>query len=1326
MLASLAVDGANQPSLPINLPTLGIVLDGFSVVTDGGLLDDAGLRVVSAHLQLPRVLRVSLTSVPISGLHILPNGSVSGGTIAPAATVAGLSVAGATVGIAGLTLSPGALMASKINVLLPAKLGGKSALFNLPARLAGLALHPDGTLEGDLTQPGVPVNLSIADMKLTALGLGFHGGAFTVEKARLELPIFKGDLELEGISYDGHTLSVTGGGGGIALPTINAGGFIIEASATILFYDDHGQFSYDFIGDGRIFLQRLGGLHVLVEIGSVGPNHPSNLRRAELDVEIPGIGIPIYGTPLAITSIGGGITIFGDVGHPRYTVHLGLTIQTDDHVLFKGTGAGAVSSDGNFGLGATGKLFNFITIAGGVCVRLVAPTYTDANGAQKPANDHVCESIMTFTPPNFGGPSTVLARTLKPQTFGQQIDASTSTGLYAAASVRAGFYPNKGKYVGIQGFGYLHVWVDRGGPELAATAAIEGQVPQDAFGGWWIFGLPPCDLQAGADAQIGKFTQKGSRSKVLGLKAELYARVCGISFRVGIFVDKDGHFKLGNVGDYQLYDTLNNTAYLITTLPNGEQTIRRVAVLAAPLHAQQTVFPVRVLPGQTTTLIGLEWRRGAPTLTLTAPDGTVYTPARPGAGNSVFQASSAVQPNGAASLGAGYSGGVALALPHPQAGLWHVTIGNLHGGEGYRFAAYGTPPTPTLAVTAPAVRQTLAANPLATLAGTLRGASGENTLSLYYTTAPTVQFGRATAPNYAGQLIGDSVPIHNGQWRYNWDTGALPAGTYYVYATLNNGTDSPVNGYGRGVVRVVQPLHPEPPRAVMATEGHGQLTVLWAPPAHAGIIAGYRLHYRTSVMPAGQEYVLDLGPSQSFALNETEQGARYTASVSDYDLTGRESRAVPATPVAATTARTQPDFSIAAGGVSTVPGGYVTAPLTLRPRGAATHGPADVIALSVSSPSGVLALPSLPQVNLFAQPVGLAAPVLRVQVPSALRPGVYTLTVVARQQGGRTHTARVRLTVRGGDPDFVTMRRGGTTRRPDGLLSVPVTIRVVDASGAPVGDGAPVRLSATTGVLQPATVRTRGGLARATLVYVPGTHPFVTANADPAAGMLYVGPRPAGSSTERFFAASAGRTAVAAARGRAAQPAVSEDLVLRNPFDVPAVVRVRLSSSGGPAGVTDQQVVGVAVPPHGTVTERLGTLVAGHPLVGVDVQSDIPIVSSRAVRQLLAHGKTRAVGATRGVDAPSAGYRLTLSAGHTTVDLFNQGTARVRVSVSGARGSAPGKSILTLAPGTSARVELGARIRARRGTLVITLNADGPLVAEVDPVLSPAAMGSAA
>lgn len=86
---------------PISIGSVSFGYDGFSVAADGAQLDDGGLSVASARLQLPRVLGASLPGIPISGPRILPDGSVSGGTIAPAATVAGLSVAGATVGIGG-------------------------------------------------------------------------------------------------------------------------------------------------------------------------------------------------------------------------------------------------------------------------------------------------------------------------------------------------------------------------------------------------------------------------------------------------------------------------------------------------------------------------------------------------------------------------------------------------------------------------------------------------------------------------------------------------------------------------------------------------------------------------------------------------------------------------------------------------------------------------------------------------------------------------------------------------------------------------------------------------------------------------------------------------------------------------------------------------------------------------------------------------------------------------------------------------------------------------------------------------------------------------
>ena len=101
VLASLAVDSDNQPSLPITLPPLGLVVDGFPVAADDIGLNNNGLGVGSGRLQLPRVLGASLANIPISDLGILPDGSVAQVTIPSSAIVFGLSVAGATVAIGG-------------------------------------------------------------------------------------------------------------------------------------------------------------------------------------------------------------------------------------------------------------------------------------------------------------------------------------------------------------------------------------------------------------------------------------------------------------------------------------------------------------------------------------------------------------------------------------------------------------------------------------------------------------------------------------------------------------------------------------------------------------------------------------------------------------------------------------------------------------------------------------------------------------------------------------------------------------------------------------------------------------------------------------------------------------------------------------------------------------------------------------------------------------------------------------------------------------------------------------------------------------------------
>ncbi len=622
-------------------------------------------------------------------------------------------------------------------------------------------------------------------MLVSAVGLGFTGGAISIQTASLSLPVLQGKITLNGLRFDGNSLSVTGGSGSIALPPIKAGGFTVSASAYLsLSTDTAGNLSYDFIGTGTVAVSELGTLNVLLEIGTVEDGHPSNLRRLQLNVEILGAGIPIPETPFEINGMDGALQITGAVGHAVYTFQVGMDLSTDDGgEIYHGNAHATISTDGNFGFGGSGTLFNFIQIAGGFCVRLVVPA--------SDAPDGVCGRTLTQ--------------------HGARIDASSSTGLYAEVSgsftipAPSDCDPDKQECTGIYGDAYMHIWRDDSGPELAATADITAKIPRDAFGGKSVFGLPSCDVSATAGVQIGRFSY-GNGQSVRGIKGDIQADVCSFTFDVGIFIDEHGNITTSDVNGYELIDSANNVAYLLTRLPGQAAALQPVHALAAPLKAQQVVVPVRVTPGQKNTVFELGWRSGAPTLSLTAPDGTVYTPNAPGLGNHVFQTTDPHR------LSNGFTAGVALFAPNAQPGLWHVTIGGLHGGEGYRFIVNGTPPPPTTQVTAPAAGQTLVASPAATLTGMVQGAGQSNSVSLYYTAAPTTVIKGRTLPNYAGTLISDNAPLHNGTWTYRWDTSSLPAGTYYIYATLNNGTGPAVNAYGQGTVRVVQPARPDAPR----------------------------------------------------------------------------------------------------------------------------------------------------------------------------------------------------------------------------------------------------------------------------------------------------------------------------------------------------------------------------------------------------------------------------------------------------------------------------------------------------------------------------------
>jgi len=1315
----------------IAVPNVGFSAYGFGLPASNISLGTDGLSIGTATLGLAG-LGLGAHTLSISGLHVSTSFVVSGGVVSvDGSTTLILAMDGASFSLSTLTIGSAGVSAATVALMLPDIFGGKTITMN------NLTIARSGEVSGNVT--GSALSLTLADFSLSADSLTFDSKTgITVTNVALGLPIFQGTISIGAIGYDGSSVNISGlpplptdfsipglssgetiesvkvdckSGGGtfLPLPPINAGGFNLSGSGCLSFGSDtSGHKTYDIIGRGSIGVAKIGTLNALVEIGTVDDfGHPSPLRHAALDVQVSGAGIPIDETGLEINGINGEIYIAGQRGAPTYTFQVGLDFQTDDGgYLFHGTAHATFATDGNFGIGGSGQFFSFLPIAGGFCVRLVAPTFVDGNNVTEPLNDHVCSNTLTH--------------------HGVTVDQSSGTGFYAEISSDFTIHINND--ISFHADAYGHIWVDNDGAELAASADLSLNIPESAFA-WEI---PPCGIYVAAGFEIGKFSHNGSGS-VRGFKGSLDLNVCSVfDLSEDVFVDDSGNVHINEGSNYTLIDASNNTAYLLARAGNGQVAVRRVQSLAAPEAPGAMSVPVTVAPGQMATLFNLTWRRGAPTLTLTAPDGTTYTRDHPGAGTKLYEAA-----NGRG-LPAGYSGGEMLYLPTLQSGLWHVTVGNLRGGEGYRLLVQGKAPAAALAVTAPAAGQKLRAAPTAELAGTLAdpAAAGQSqTVSLYYTTSPTTVIDGKTMPNYAGTLIASGVPVRGGAWRYTWNASAVPAGAYSVYATLDNGAGPAINGFARGVVQVIQPVRPDAPRDVIGTQAPGQLTLMWSPPTRVGIVTGYRLHWRTSAMPAGAYYTLDLGEANSFALNETEQGVTYAATVSDYDLSDHESAATPARLVAAGGARgasagARPaDFAVSAGRATSVAGGFVRIPLTVRPAASAraTNGPGDYVALSVAAPAGVLARSSLADVDLFA--AGATTGTLDVFTHSDLKPGAYPVVVTARQGlTGRARTARATLVITAGEANVVTMQAGRAVKGTDGLVRVPIVARVSDRSGAPVKDGSAVAFNAPDGALQPANARTTGGIVRATLLYVAGTPPVVTADAGTAIGTLYLGPTPRGAGRLQLFAADAGRAAQPATRSTPASPAISEDLVLRNPLPVEAHVRVYVYTAARSGEAAQARVIVVPLGPYDSVTERLGTLAMGYPLVGVDVRSDTPVVVTRVARWIAAtrNGKTKTVtiGATKGVFSAHRSYRYTVAGTHTTVDLFNPNASAARVSISV---RLPGRHTtirtlrLTLPAYGSARAEVGALLGGKRprGRVPVAIEANRAVVAEVDPVASP-------
>ena len=998
---------AGRIARPVRLPNLSLSLAGFRLAArDLYLAADDSLVVGVAQISLPQRLSPGACGpLTIYGLHIGRRLHPFGGAI-PLGQPLQVTLFGATILADGLSLTDGAhpgLSAAHVSVTLPDVLGGTAGL-----TADSVVMRDDGTVEGHISA----FNFTFGDLQARATGARVTADGLQIQNAAVTFPFGGSTLSLNDLSYDGDHISLSAADANLTLPDMTLGGFQISGTASLQVQTSGNALTYDFKGKGHVTLPHFGpSIAASIEVGSIDDAHPSNLYGASLAVDFV-TPIPIGEPPLLqLRGIYGHVEPGADGhGHVIYTFGLGGHLSTIDGVLLDGTVGATVATDYNVGMSGDATLLRLLHGSIGLCARFTT------------ANDSVCADSL---------PRDVLAPGHAPTGEGVFAGMSASLDLPVSNGHTAGAYA--------RAFGQIVPGPNGQAPQISAVTALATHMERgylvDLF---QQIDFPPCKIYGSITGQLGIFHYDSGginpdRYERPGMKGTFKTYLCGqhAPFTAQLFIgyDESNNFGIKAIGLDRYTFTGPSLSSSVTRVPAAHAPQASEALGVAPLpgtslataappsSAVMTVVPIR--KGETSVLFGLNWRRGAPRLTLIAPNGAVITPARPGPGGYTFNTT---DPR---FLPRGVKRAVTLYFPMPQAGLWHIRISNLTGGEGYRFAVVGTKPLPVLTIAAPRRGQTLVARPSApsvSLAGSVVGTSSGGTVSLFYAPTRAIALRTGTVPDAAGTPIAYGVPIVRGAWVYRWMTSSVPAGHYYVYATLDNGTGPLVTGYSAGAVDVMQPTRPAPPRVVVGQRRMQHLTIAWVPPAQAALIAGYRIRWRTSDMPKGTHRLFDAGDVQSVDLSVARIGVSYAATVSAYDMSGRESVAIPVRFANGSAqggkgkpgpAPRSPDYRIFVSAARLQAGGTAAIPVTLKPIGKSTGTTNDFVTLDVAGlPAGVGAQFAPRTANLFAPRAGVRTATLYLSARAATRYGSYRITIKGSQlDSNRVRLVTLRLTI---------------------------------------------------------------------------------------------------------------------------------------------------------------------------------------------------------------------------------------------------------------------------------------------------------------------------
>jgi hypothetical protein len=130
-----------------------------------------------------------------------------------------------------------------------------------------------------------------------------------------------------------------------------------------------------------------------------------------------------------------------------------------------------------------------------------------------------------------------------------------------------------------------------------------------------------------------------------------------------------------------------------------------------------------------------------------------------------------------------------------------------------------------------------------------------------------------------GVLIAQDIRPANGRNSYSWNYSGVPAGSYYVYAIIEDGKNAPVSSYSPG--KIIVPSKVAPPSSLEATVIDTSIELRWNRSSTGGV-QGYLIKYK-DVRDADYRTSFTVRDTNAITISSLVPGRNYQFAISSID-----------------------------------------------------------------------------------------------------------------------------------------------------------------------------------------------------------------------------------------------------------------------------------------------------------------------------------------------------------------------------------------------------------------------------------------------------------